>query len=338
MPYPDQATAIQGMTEDAWKIINASQQEYIDALVKRYSEFEARISADILKLHTETFEDGTADYSTFVQAQGDIKLAEIIKNELRRLNQDVNESLLDELISQYKDAYNTSAWVIDQSTPPSIEINYDMPTESTLRQLVSSDWKGAMFSQRIGIINDFMAKDIQQEVIQSVLSGDSAKTLSKRISDVIGTEDSDYKYRASMIARTELMRASNLAGMAALEQNDDIMETWVWISRSLASPRLCEYCAERSGMTYEEVQALIEEDDEQAEKGLDPPAHPHCACIWGPKVKSWAELLGGDVTERIKPTAMVVPRPDGEGYDPAPKMGYNEWADKILSDADRGSL
>lgn len=339
MSYPDQQTAIDDMSQQVETALRTTQDDYIKALTDRYSEFEARLSADILKIHSEMFPGGTADYGSFVQFQGDAKLFQAIQNELHRLNVDIHSSLYDELVQQYKDAYNGSAWVLDQSTPPNIDVSYDLPNENMLRQIVSTEWSGAMFSQRIGVINDFMAKDIQQEVIQGMMSGDSTKDLADRISNIIGDENSAYTYRANMIARTEMMRASNLAANAVLESNDDILDTWTWVSRPLMSPRLCEYCAERSGLTYEEVQALMEDDSDQDDMGIDPPIHPHCACIWSPKVKSWSDLLGDASSDTLKPTSMVVPNPNGDGYQSAPeRQDLSQWLTENVTDQDRGNL
>jgi hypothetical protein len=309
----NQKAVIARMQKSMDAALEASQDEYIAALVKRYAEFEERLKADILRIHTEMFKGGTPNYSDFEAFSGDAIVQDAIKQELERLNQDVNESLHDELVRQYKSAYNRSSWVIDESTPMPVDIVYEMPIEPIVREMMAEPWEGAMFSQRIGVINDFMAQDIQQQVTQAMLSGDSVYDLGKRISGVIGTEEESYAYRSKMIAQAELLRASNRAINNSYDQNEDIIDDWYWMTRSLGSGRLCEECAERSGKSYKEVSEDIAPYQDKSD--VDPPIHPWCACRWSARVKSWNDLVGKELAAMKNDET----------------MGYDEWAKAYLT-------
>jgi SPP1 gp7 family putative phage head morphogenesis protein len=313
----NQKAAINDMTAQMDSMLNASQEEYIWALQDRYGEFENRLISDIRNIHIEAQGEGVASQDILKQFEVDAKVTSTIKTELLRLNQDVNESLFDEMVSQYKDAYNASAWTLDQATPPDVEPDYDIPTESYLREFLIQPWKGSMFSKRFAQINNDMAHDLQISVYQAMSSGQSAYNLGKTISGIIGTQDDGYKYQANMIARTELMRASNLAIEKNYDDNDDIINDWVWIDTS--GMRTCDDCDERGGLTYDEVKEIA---DGQG-LDLDPPIHPHCRCRWNASVKSWNELLGKDMAGT------------NEKIEPKP---FSNWADENLDSKDRGNL
>ena len=327
---PSQITAIEDMTDASWKMLQASQEEYVAALLREYEDFQSRVVADILRIHIEASTGGIPSYDSFIQAQGHIRTVEVLRRELERLNHSTNALLDSSLIQQYKDAYNHSAWALDETTPPNIDINYAMPSEQAIRQFVAEPWNGAIFSQRIGAINNFMAQDIQQAVTQAMLSGDSVPDLAKRISGVIGDADSDYMYRAKMIARTELSRASNLAHVSLYEQNDDLIEDWYWVTRSLASPRLCDDCRERAGLSYSEVEELADEQDLE----VDPPAHVNCFCMWMARPKKFKDIMPPEITARMSPEQLA--KLDEPWYmPPGSKMDYSEWSSKYLQGNER---
>ena len=344
--YLDQRSQIQLMTEEADRMLRAQQEAYVAALQMRYQEFAERVVNDAKALRSDimdTYGLSEPNISEYKRFAGDYKIAKAIQDEIRRLNGYVDTDFLNQMRSVYQDSYNANAWVLDESTPENLDINYKLPPEFEMRQFVSQPWSGAMFSQRIGVINDAMARDIQSEVAQSMLSGDSARDLAKRIERVIGDGESDYSYRAKMISRTELLRASNLGRSAIWDENEDIIDDWIWVTRAMMSGRLCDECAERSGKGYDEVQELAIEQEMDGE----PPAHPNCACGWMPKVKEWKDLLPPEMAKRMVdmgPTAMVWKVPQEtipskmQGFAKVEPMEYTSWADEYLDPDERGNL
>ena len=290
----NQDDAIQSMMDSSDKALRQSTDDYVDDLQSKWDDFQARLEADILKIHSQLPEDAT--YADFVQFQGDAKVSKVIAEQLKRLHIDIDSSRMDALIQQYKDAYNMSAWTLDEATPPSVEIDHNLATDDQIKMFVSADWDNSMFVTRNAKEFYFLAQDVKKEVTLAMLQGSSVKELTDSIADVIGDEDSDYRYRSERIARTELIRAATIGRQHLYDTNDDLMEDQVWITRGMGSPRLCENCAERSGMTYDDV---VDIADEQ-ELDVDPPCHPNCCCQWAPKLKSMSELLGPELSKGVK--------------------------------------
>jgi hypothetical protein len=289
----EQQKAIEKMTEQAYKMLRASDSEYAKGLIKRYIRLSQRIEADIMRISDEAIVDGDPSYSEYLKIGGRQKTFAVLQREIQGLNQDIIPTLEKQLMSQYKEAYTSSAWTLDQATPESVDVNYAMPSDSVVRQFVSSEWNSAMFSQRIGVINDMMASEIQSSVNNAMLTGQSNQNLSKIIREIIGDGKGGTAYRAQTIAISETARSANLARNKFFDDNEKYISDWYWLSRSIASPRICEDCAERSGKFYDEVSEIA---DEQG-KEVDPPVHPRCACSWMAKPKSFAELLGQEFSK-----------------------------------------
>ena len=342
--YLDQATQIKAMQDASNDMLQASQDEYLGALQSKYDLFLKRVTADAKALRAdimEKFGQTTVTYADFLrhqaQLQEDLTFAKQLDREVMALNGDVNHDLLDQLESTYRDSFNLNAWTLDETTPPNIDVNYKMPPDLVLRQYAATSWTGDMFSQRIGAVNDMMANDIQIAMTQAMMSGDSAKDLAKRIADKVGDGSDAWSYRAGVIARTELLRSANMARQKVFDDNEDVGDDWIWVSRSLASGRLCEECAERRGHTYDEVKDIADEQEME----LDPPAHPQCGCTWMPKVKPWWELLPPGV-KAVGPKftdEYVMAIPDNQGaVAKVTPMKFADWADRYLSETERGDL
>jgi hypothetical protein len=331
--YRDQRVVIDELTQAAEKMLSASNNVYLESLMDRYREFARRVIADIAAITQEAQVDGTPSFSAFTRFQGDAKLLEVLSGEINNLNSDVVPGLSQQLVQQYRDAYNHSAWVLDQTTPPNIEIEYDIPHEGYIRQFVSTEWSGAMFSQRIGAINDFMSQDIQQAVTQAMMSGTANQDLARIISGIIETSDSSFMDRARTIAVTETARAATLARNNFFDQNDEYIDDWYWVSRSIMSPRICDDCAERSTLSYDEVVKIAPSQDHDE---LDPPIHPRCSCSWMARAKSFKKLLGPELSKGMddKPYWLMAYN-QNDNIIPAEVMKYDHWSTAYLKDFER---
>jgi len=317
-------------------MLSASEQEYISALVDSYISTIEKTKTGIMALRNQWPLTEVNTYSEYIRLGGDIQTARVIRDQLSAYNVFLQDTTLDALVNQYKDAYNLSSWYLDNATPINIDPVYRMDPEYVIRQQVSSPWSGAQFSQRIGIVTDLLAQDIQNAVTQAMISGNSSKELADRIETLFGAEDSKYATRSLLIARTELQRSANLARQAVFKQNDDVIQTWK-VTRNGFALNTCEECMSIEDKTKEEL----------ADMGYDPetclPLHPRCRHTWAPVVKSWKDLLGEEYAEMDQDDfSMTTPvKDDVSGtykVEHFEKLSYDEWADKYLSDQERGNL
>jgi SPP1 gp7 family putative phage head morphogenesis protein len=148
-------------------------------------------------------------------------------------------------------------------------------------------WKGAMFSERLGVINDKMARNIQILTDNAMVNGWSVPDLSQAIREEVGIpleerlltrpRASSAKSRADMISRTEMMRAADLAKEKLYKDNKALVKDERWLASDL--PNVCDECDMNNGKLFSDL-------------GVRPSLHPRCACTGIPVLKSWGELLG----------------------------------------------
>lgn len=324
MPALTQHQAIQEMLDSSDDALNESTDQYVEDLLDKWNDFQDRLEGDILKIRTQMPEE--VSYSDFVKFQADAKISNAIAEQLKRLHVSIETDRLDSLVDQYKDAYNVSAWALDQSTPPDVEISHNLATDDQIKLLVSADWPNSMFVTRNAKELYSLAQEIKPALALAMLQGQSVQQLSKTIQGIIGDEDSDYKYRSTRIARTELLRAANQARNHLYDQNDDLISKRVWVTRALSSGRLCEDCAERAGKDYDEVEEIADEQ----ELDVEPPCHPNCGCTWMAVPKNPSEFLPPELSKGIADFNV-----DDIKFNP---QSYKNWADQNLTTAERGNL
>ncbi len=146
-----------------------------------------------------------------------------------------------------------------------------------------------VYEQLRGITNQ-MGTQISQVLAQGIMDGraprDIARLLNKTISGIGGTlELTDTlgrfipaERRAQMLARTEVIRAHHLAGVAEMRSWGVVGVSVQAEFRTAADDRVCEECAALHGQrfTIDEIEGMI-------------PVHPQCRCKAYPISKAQAE-------------------------------------------------
>lgn len=138
-----------------------------------------------------------------------------------------------------------------------------------------------------GVFNEETLKALEKTISQGVTDGESLVKLKKRVETVY----SDAKgYRAERIARTEGLKASNLAAEYSYKNAGYSTVEW------FVNPGACEFCLSLSGRTKEiggqflkQGEILVGTDGNQLKIDYDdvgsPPAHPNCTCSLVPGVE-----------------------------------------------------
>ena len=129
-----------------------------------------------------------------------------------------------------------------------------------------------------------------------------------------------------MIARTEIMRASNLGAWDMFQnQNADIMQDEPeWFAT--ADDRLCPWCLGRDGKTPTEIKKLhlrARGKGDPWQGSATMPLHPRCRCRWLPRLKSWKDL-GIDIPEEAEDDARSM-RDEAGKWVTAPVQTFDAW-------------
>lgn len=267
MASDTQNAVIRAIYDRADRLLRDNEDAGSATILQAYQDMQAQILSEINQVVMLQSQDGTLTLVGMQQTGRLTALLSSIQQAAQQLAAKVNTSIEGQLTTQYMQAYQFAAYGLDQATPDNVNVVYAPPPESAIKVLANSGYKGAMFSQRIGIITDEMSSDIRDELMQGMIGGESMADIGQRIEGVIGTEDQDdIVGRALRIARTETMRVQNIARNTTYDQNADIVEDSV--REVTPDDRTCDECVALEGMTDDEIEASGE--------SADLPVHPNC--------------------------------------------------------------
>ncbi len=324
MANETQSEVIDSITQQAMDALRADEDDTADALLQAFEDAKANILARV----QQAFPGETWDMVSMSQGRT-AQLIQEINAEIARLNGVLVTTTKTAVVDQFQDSAEWSAYMVDQATPPNVSVNLNLPPVSSLQAILSTPFQGAMFSQRYTAMTDAMASDIRDQLVQSMIGGESMDDAAGRVADVMGDANSASTFDALRIARTEIMRASNLGAYNTFQnQNAQLMAgTPNWYTT--ADDKLCPWCLGRDGHTEEEIKAL----HLTARGKSDPwrgsatmPLHPFCRCRWTPNLKSWKQL-GIDIPEDAADDARSLRMPDGK-WQTAPVETFQAWQSK----------
>ena len=315
-----------------------NENEAIAPIQDAYNQAMKRLIDDLVRVNGVFMSGEQPTYSDWKQLQLDAKSAQVIAQNINSFRADMVQQLGDSLNQMYRDSYNSTTWAIDQATPENIDPNYSLPPDQVLNVIFQEPWKGQRFSDRIWGITDEWAGKIQNQLVNSILSGDSVYDMAKSIRDYVGVP-SDEKlktrprasaqfYRANLIARTELIRAARMGQEQVYNNNQDILDGDPMTNKEWsAKPGLfgvCDECRDKDGHTPEEI----------IEMGYDLEEHPNGRCSWIPRLKPWDELLDPQIAAiKVAGGNIQVPK---DAFSPAPIETFQEWSFKYLTPSERG--
>ena len=227
-----------------------------------------------------------------------------IENEVQRLGKNSSDFALEQAAASFRVGYFGRAYTLTRGLRGGVSEMPRLPTEAIRAQLLLP-YEGGTFLTRFEDARDEFVARIRRSLIQSQINGESIRDAQKRIAEALGIDigrrtkaarqaNEGLFSKTEMIARTEILRASNLGADTIYRANNDIIEGWIWLLTQ--DERTCEICID------------LNDDDhiyEFGEIGLPPTeSHPNCRCTPIPVLKDRA--LEQEIT--------------------GPTQTYNEWA------------
>ncbi len=294
----DQRDVIARLTEQTRKAILSDTDLLADQVTQNYDNLLSQVANDLNQFYEAQFGGGgQMNYTDYKRLRMDDTQIQMLKPYLSELQKRTVQDLQDGLEKIYWNSYRMNAWSLDQTTPDNVALSLIPDLKSNpatnfylqtfLKEQLAVEWKGSMFSQRIGEINDKMARNIQSLTDAGMVNGWSTQDLSLSIRDEMGIpliqklktrpRASAAKMRADMVARNEMMRSADMAKDYLFKQNKNVVKDERWQTSDLGNT--CDDCLDNEGKLLSDL-------------GMRPPLHPRCACTGIPVLKSWGELLG----------------------------------------------
>ena len=305
------------MTLPAWQTDNAAITRALktDSVVLRFTEWWVRRriygladqeSRWLFERYMQAYKEMAVkltvayDKEDRLNIQRRQSLLEQIEAEMNALMGDVANHLFLSELDAYRQGYYGRAWSLDMTTLPEIRVRAGYLPTDAIRASVLTPYVGRQWGETLQLARDEFVLRIKRSITTSIIGGESMAQAQRRLRDELGIPTDRRKgfkqnfYRTMLIARTEIMRASNLGALAVYEQNQDILSGWEWVVAR--DRRTCPDCQGLDGKRFK-----------FGDMHPVPPSgsHPGCRCTAMPV------LIDTDLMDRVAG---------------GPRQTYRDWA------------
>lgn len=201
-----------------------------------------------------------------------------ISADMARLTDQVVAAVLESAIRGYQAGFYGRAWLLEQGVRAVGAIHLPILPVEAIRAAVLQPYQGSTFLDRFIDARTDFERRIRSAIVQSQIQGESIGQATRRLQRELGLATGraaagGHHARVEMIARTEVLRASNAGAMAIYEANADVLAGWEWLATR--DERTCPICGALDG------QVFMFNSRQSA-----PPAHPRCRCTPVPRLKN----------------------------------------------------
>lgn len=215
-----------------------------------------------------------------------------ISADIGRLTDRVTASVFDAAVRGYQAGYYGRAWLLEVGARSVSAINLPLLPVEAIRAALLNPYQGSTFLDRFIDARAEFERRIRRAIVQSQIRGETIGQATRRLQAELGlpvgrATPGGHHARVEMIARTEVLRASNAGAMAVYEANADVLAGVEWLATK--DERTCPTCGALDGQQW----AL--------DKAPQPPDHPRCRCTLAPVLKNSsleARIVGKRVTYR----------------------------------------
>ncbi len=166
--------------------------------------------------------------------------------------------------SMLKEAYKESYYgnIDDTAKGFDVGINFGILNDDAINEAVNAKWSGKRFSKRIWDNTDRLAKEAQDLIVKSIMSGESNAKTAQKLADRMQVE----KFHATTLVRTE---TAHVHAMADLKAYEDLgIEQYRYLST--LDHKTCQTCSPLDGQVF-----YVRD----AREGRNYPVlHPRCRC------------------------------------------------------------
>jgi SPP1 gp7 family putative phage head morphogenesis protein len=273
---PTAAERLRAAEEYVRRHIWALEQAAVNELYALYQQAYERMLMSLQAVFLQSVDGGrwTAADMRF-RARTEYLLAQI-EAEAERLMGAAAAQALTAAGLAYRAGYYGRAWVIEGGLGIRALSLPLLPVEA-IRAQILLPYVGSTFLDRFETARDEFERAIRRSLVQSQIAGDGIFEAQKRLADALGIDigrrtaaakaaNMGYFRKTEVIARTEILRASNLGAMAVYERNADVLAAWEFIATN--DERTCPICGRLDGQQF------------PIGGGPLPPTntHPNCRC------------------------------------------------------------
>jgi len=284
---PTAASILSETDEFVIRHIYALEDATIRALFEQYRIAYQRMKAS-LDAVWQRYVDGdvwTAE-DAFFRSRTDTLLRQL-EAEMAVLVQAIQELTLDAAEDSYRAGAVGKTYALDQAGLDDVTLPL-LPAEA-IRAQILAPYEGNTFVDRFLDNRADFERRIRRALVQSQIEGEGIHKAQERIAGELGIMLADVKapgkkahkqnfFRTQMIARTEILKASNLGALSIYRENTDSLKGYSWLAAR--DERVCPICAPLDGRMFDMSGSPI--DGKGKASHALPPAHPQCRCTATP--------------------------------------------------------
>jgi len=216
-----------------------------------------------------------------------------IGSELESLNSAAMDAALRASVRGYQAGYYGGAWQLEEGLRTGLPLEIPILPTDAIRAAILEPYIGLTFVDRFLDARGEFERIVRRAMVESQIEGESIYQAQVRLARALGVDISRrtaaaraanqaYFYRTELIARTEILRASNNGALAIYERNQDVLRGWQWTATK--DERTCPICGALDGQIFR-----------FGSQHLPPPtgSHPRCRCTPTPV------LINSALEERI---------------------------------------
>lgn len=209
-----------------------------------------------------------------------------LEAEAERLMQAAFDESLRAAVMGWQADYYGGAWQLEQAWRAGEALDLPFLPVEAIRAQILAPYAGSTFLDRFENARDEFERLIRKALVESQIRGESIYQAQVRLAKALGIDigrltkaareaNQGFFAKTELIARTEILRASNLGALEIYEQNADILDGWEWTAT--LDERTCPICGALDGQVF------------RFTSPQSPPptgSHPRCRCTPTPVLKN----------------------------------------------------
>src|SRR3990167_10947262 len=182
-----------------------------------------------------------------------------IGSELESLNNAAMDATLRARVRGYQAGYYGGAWQSEEGLRSGLPLEIPILPTDAIRAAILEPYIGLTFVDRFLDARAEFERIVRRAIVESQIEGESIYLAQKRLADALGVDigrrtaaaraaNNAYFYRTELIARTEILRASNNGALAIYGRNQDALRGWSWTASR--DERVCPVCGALDGQQF----------------------------------------------------------------------------------------
>lgn len=248
-------------------LFNLSEEHHKD-IIKAYKGSLDNILSMVAQLYMKYAIDGKLTMAELNKYNRLIALEQQVREELKTLGGIELKHFNTMLKDIYSQSFYQTAFALETGTQAVIDFALLKP--EFVKEVVSFNWSGVPFSERLWSNQDSMLKGLRTELTQGIIQGESVDKMARRFRKKF---ESSY-FNTQRLFRTESARVISSAQEKIYEDSGVVQEL---IYTATLDNKTSEVCRKNDSKRWKV-------DDQNKPKI---PAHPNCRSCWIPAVKDY---------------------------------------------------